>query len=31
MWVGLLLMVALIGGLVWWMVWAMKKGKKKTE
>ena len=27
MWFGLILMVALMLGLVFWMVWAMKKGK----
>jgi cbb3-type cytochrome oxidase subunit 3 len=31
MWFGLLLMVAMMVGLVWWMVWAMKKGKGKDK
>ncbi len=31
MWFGLSLMVAMVVGLVWWMAWAMKKGKEKTE
>ncbi len=28
MWFGLLLMVAMVLGLGFWMVWAMKKGKE---
>ncbi len=30
MWFGLSLMVAMVAGLVWWMVWAMKKDKKEN-
>ncbi len=30
MWFGLSLMVAMVVGLVWWMVWAMKKDKEKN-
>jgi len=28
MWFGLSLMMAMVFGLVFWMVWAMKKGKE---
>ncbi len=31
MWPGLLIMLAMVVGLVWWMVWAMKKDKSKEK
>jgi heme/copper-type cytochrome/quinol oxidase subunit 4 len=31
MWFGLLLMVVLVVGLIWWLVWAMKKDKEKSK
>jgi heme/copper-type cytochrome/quinol oxidase subunit 4 len=30
MWFGLAIMLALVVGIVWWMVWAMKKDKEKS-
>jgi len=31
MWLGLLIMVALVVGIVVWMVWAVKRDKAKTD
>jgi heme/copper-type cytochrome/quinol oxidase subunit 4 len=29
MWFGIVIMVAMVVGIIWWMVWAMKKDKAK--
>jgi len=31
MWYGIVLMLAMAVGLIWWMVWAMKKDKEKSK
>jgi hypothetical protein len=31
MWPGILIMLAMVVGLVWWMVYAMKKDKSKGK
>jgi hypothetical protein len=29
MWLGLTIMLVMVVGLIWWIVWAMRKGKKE--
>lgn len=31
MWPGLLIMLAMVAALIWWMVWAMKKNEEKSK
>ncbi len=31
MWTGIVIMLALVVGLIWWVVWATKKDKKKEQ
>lgn len=31
MWYGVAIMAALVIGLVWWMIWAMRKGKEEDK
>ena len=31
MWFGIVIMLALVVGIIWWMVWAMKKDKEKSK
>jgi hypothetical protein len=29
MWLGLTIMLVMVVGLIWWIVWAVRKGKKE--
>lgn len=31
MWYGVAIMAALVIGLVWWMIWAIRRGKKEEK